>query len=402
MNYLTEKKYVFAWSASFLQRDSGGTLPIAEITERYERDTRIRFDEADRGLISKHAIDAAAEIWKATATDAVLSGVSFRPPETIFRKPVLYVHSDTVINVNSKFNEKGGLSTRGAGNCGVACGLFCAYCSSGAVMKWNNQTDILRVLGLDHSDVVIRRLDPLETARRQLTNPDGSPLYADPEDTGIVELASIVDPLATPELMRETTKLARLIFELTHWRVRVLSKSRLLAKFARQFVGDERRRLLLGFSIGIPEDDVARSVEVNAAPASMRFRLHRELLEEGFPMFGMSCPVLAVPDFRALAERIAAEIQPERLEKVWCEAINVRGDSIIRTIAALKKGGHDDLARRLGHASRSKIAWEIEYNRRAFLGFKEVMGDKLAYLTYVTPESETWWSEYAKEGAVLL
>ncbi len=62
---------------------------------------RIRFDDAERGLISKHVVDVTAEIWNATATDAILSGVSFRPPETMFRKPVLYTHSDTVINVNS-------------------------------------------------------------------------------------------------------------------------------------------------------------------------------------------------------------------------------------------------------------------------------------------------------------
>lgn len=30
------------------------------------------------------------------------------------------------------------------------------------------------------------------------------------------------------------------------------------------------------------------------------------------------------------------------------------------------------------------------------------IGDKLAYLTYVTPESESWWSEYANKGAILL
>lgn len=136
--------------------------------------SRIRLNETERGVIGQHFTELAMEFWGATASAGVLSGVSFRPPETIFGKPVLYVNSGTVINVNSKFNERGGLSTRGAANDGVACALSCGYCSTGAVMKRNNQTDILRVLGIDHSDAVIRRLNPIQTARRQLMNSDGN------------------------------------------------------------------------------------------------------------------------------------------------------------------------------------------------------------------------------------
>lgn len=149
--------------------------------------------------------------------------------------------------------------------------------------------------------------------------------------------------------------------------------------------------------------DVARVVEKGATLPSTRFKIHRELLDEGFTMYGMSCPVLPVPDFRALAERIADEIQPDRLERVWCEVINRRGDSFIRTIAALRAAGLDDQAHRLAEMNRSEILWELEYNRRAFLGFREVMpAGKLAFLSYTTPSSESWWSQYATDGAVLL
>ena len=53
-------------------------------------------------------------------------------------------------------------------------------------------------------------------------------------------------------------------------------------------------------------------------------------------MFGMACPVLMTADFRALVETIAVDLCADRLEKVWVEVINRRGDSIIRTINALR------------------------------------------------------------------
>ena len=112
---------------------------------------------------------------------------------------------------------------------------------------------------------------------------------------------------------------------------------------------------------------------------------------------------MAVADFRALAERIASEILPDRLEKVWCEVINTRGPSSIKTAAALHHSGQTELARRMARVASNDALWEHEYNRKSFLAFKEVIPTgKLAFLTYTTPESELWWARYATEGAVLL
>lgn len=407
MNYLTEKKYVQAWVESFIQAEAGSHLLLGNLREAYERATRLPFDNGESGLIRQNLVECCTEFWGATRPsgaaddDAVLTGVSLRPEQRMYGKPVLYVAAKTIINVDSAFNHKD-LSSAGAANCGTACAYSCGYCSTGASMNRNPQVRILEVLGVRHGDVVIRRLDALETARTQLLNPDGSRIYNDPADTRVMELASIVDPLPNNELMEETYMLVKTVFELTPWRVRILTKSGLLAPFARRFSETERKRLLLGFSIGIPEDDIAHDLERDTTPPSTRFRIHNDLLQEGFTMFQMSCPVLAVADFRQLAEHLAAKLQTERMERVWCEVINGRGGSLIKTIAALQPN-HPELAARMGRVARSEVLWEIEYNRAAFLAFKEVIpAGKLSYLTYVTEESQGWWSQYAGQGAVLL
>jgi DNA repair photolyase len=402
---------VAAWVFTSLHPASGEKMSVDSILDAYVRDAGAPWLlPEERDIIRKRIVEAAFKFWGIAANtqcpshdDMVLVGISFRPVERIAGKRVLFVPSNTTINVNSAFNDKGGLSTVGVANCGNACVISCTYCSSGPVMHRNPQSKVLEVLGVNHEDVVIRRLDAVETARRQLTNPDGSPRYRTAGDNRIVEIASLVESLPNKELAEETFRLVNLILALTNWRIRILTKSALLREFARRFTEAERQRLLLGFSIGIPDDDVARVVEKGATLPSTRFKIHRELLDEGFTMYGMSCPVLPVPDFRALAERIADEIQPDRLERVWCEVINRRGDSFIRTIAALRAAGLDDQAHRLAEMNRSEILWELEYNRRAFLGFREVMpAGKLAFLSYTTPSSESWWSQYATDGAVLL
>lgn len=408
MNYLLDKTSIRAWLVTTLQADAAGEIAIADLIQNYTNAVGVRFTAPERQQIAEHVVAQSLDFLGVRVRGennnaAAIAGVSFRPSETIMGKPVLFAESNTVINFDSGFNDKGGLSSVGAANKGVACAFNCDYCSTGTVMVRNPQTRILRVLRLKHEDVVIRRLNPFETAMRQLTNPDGSRRFDDPADNRIIEIASLVDPLPTLELMEETEQLVRLIFELTPFRVRILTKSGLLAKFARRFTGPDKDRLLLGLSIGIPWDAVAKDVEKGTTMPSTRFRIHQELLDEGFKMFGMACPVLAVPDYRKLADEIAAKIQADKLEKVWVEVINQRGPSLKRTTAALQAGGHYDLAKHLGRVSSSKIRWEVEYNRAAFLAFKEVIPPgKLAFLTYVDGNSEQWWSQHAKDGAVLL
>ena len=212
LNHLTKRSATRAWAACFLVRQDGGRATISELRERYESDTRMAcFLPHERDLVREGLAHACQDFLGAVCAtigpvtdDTVFDGVGFRPRQKLAGKPVLWIESQTTINTQSGFNEKGGLSTVGVANCGVACAVSCTYCSSGKVMERNPQTTILRVLGLKHGEVVIRKLDAVETARRQLTYPDGSRRYIDPDDHRILETASIVDPLGTKDLAEET------------------------------------------------------------------------------------------------------------------------------------------------------------------------------------------------------
>lgn len=403
MNSVVAELYQRAWLFASVEASADSAVSADELAKRYQRDTNAMLNGAERAFL--HATlpaTACAVFGGEIRDDGTVVGIKFRELEFASGKRVLYAASNTVLSLDSGFNHKGGLATRGTVNAQIACSFSCEYCSTAAVMWRNRQYDIIRLLNLDPRNVLLRRLNPSDTLRRQLTDEHGLPRFKSPDDDGIVEISSLVDCLANNQAFAETVELVQLLLDLTNWRIRILTKSALLKKFARRFAA-YKDRLLLGLSIGIPDDDIAGVVERGTSRPSTRLRIHRELLAEGYQMFGMPSPVLPVTDYRALAERIAEQIDPDRLEAVWAEVINRRGDSIVRTIAALRRGGFISEADRLAHVNRSEITWELEYNRAAFLGFREIIPPhKLRYLTYTTDDTADWWQQHASDGAVLL
>jgi hypothetical protein len=94
----------------------------------------------------------------------------------------------------------------------------------------------------------------------------------------------------------------------------------------------------------------------------------------------------------------------EKCEHVWAEVINLRGDSFTRTIARLREGGFEPLARRIEDVSKDPEAWE-NYNRETFLAHAKVCEEfvgKLRFLTYVKPTNLGWWHKQIARGAVIL
>ena len=89
---------------------------------------------------------------------------------------------------------------------------------------------------------------------------------------------------------------------------------------------------------------------------------------------------------------------------MWAEVINVRGESMKRTVAALRAGGYDKTAASLELVSRDSGRWET-YNRETFLAHAAVYQDqpgKLRFLTYVTEKTRGWWEQWQDRGAVIL
>jgi DNA repair photolyase len=330
---------------------------------------------------------------------------------TMNGKPVLYRNAKTVLKTDAEaFSEKllcDGLIL----NPGDACAYSCAFCYVGPMMR-HHSPPILRAHAektgelLEFSDAVIRRSNSAELLLRQLLKSNGERRFADDQDHRVVFSSSTVDVAANMELLRETAELCTLILEYTGWHIRLLSKSHLLYKLVADGMIPEKyhQRLIFGFSTGTLDDRVARAIERGTALVSKRIESLHWLQDNGFRTYGMICPSLPQEDYDRFSKEACDAIRVDRCEHVWAEPINVRGESLVKTLAALKSGELDEEAKRLAEVSGTGHgkAWE-EYARQTFLAHaRNIPAEKLRFLQYIDGKTADWWAEQRKNGAVLL
>jgi len=327
-------------------------------------------------------------------------------------KPVLHREAKTVLSLNSlDFAEKllcDGLIL----NPGDSCAYSCAFCY---VESLPLKFLVRRVLKeheektgeyLEHSDAVVRRTNPMDVLLGQLLNASGGRKFPDDRDNRVVFSSSTVDVAANMDLLRETAGLLNLILEHTAWQVRLLSKSHLLHKLVADGMIPERyhHRLIFGLSTGTMDNRVARAFEHGTALVSKRIESLHWLQDHGFRTYGMICPSLPQEDYRRFSEEACEAIRVDRCEHVWGEPINVRGRSLVKTLAALKAAGLDQEAGRLAAISGPKHgdAWE-EYARLTFLAHAQnIQAEKLRFLQYIDGKTADWWSAQRRHGAILL
>ncbi len=131
----------------------------------------------------------------------------------------------------------------------------------------------------------------------------------------------------------------------------------------------------------------------------------------------MLCPSLPYgtqEEYDDFSRAMCEALRVERLEHVWAEVINLRGDSLTKTVVALRnpppsktgksKPAFTREADRLEAVSGpgSKEAWE-EYARMTFEAHKKhIPADKLRFLQYVKKDTAGCWSCQRQCGAVLL
>jgi len=334
--------------------------------------------------------------------------------ETIATKPVLYrENTRTVLNLeNSAFQEKmlcDGITL----NLGDACVFSCEYCYVPDQMRkidkpliddYNAKHPKNRDLGFH--EVVIRRRNALTVLYDQLINRRGLSRFADPCDDRVVYSSTLVDVAATMNLLYETAAACSLILEHTHWQIRLLSKGNLLHQlFKMNLIPTRYRdRMILGFSTGTADDGVASAIESGTALVSKRLTALHWLQDQGYRTFGMICPSLPQAEYESFSSEICEAIRVDRCEHIWAEVINVRGDSFIRTLAALDTAGLSDEAIRLSSVSGpgNRTNWE-NYARDTFVAHTQnIPPHKLRFLQYVTPESRLWWANQQNKGALLL
>ena len=357
-------------------------------------------------------------------------------PTTMSGKPVLWRNAKTVLTYKpdrTAFHEKllcDGFTL----NLGDACCYSCSFCYVGSQIRkltFGLVNDFNERNGshLSHEELVIRRKgqdgEESKTAvqilgdqlagrvkgflsRRQLATLKEQEL--------VVYSSTLVDVGANLTLLRETAEACERILNETNWQIRLLSKGHLLPKLVKDgLISDATRpgskwshhqRLIFGFSTGTLNDSLARAFERGTALVSKRIEALHWLQDQGYRTFGMICPSLPQEDYPAFSKAMAEALRVNhpRMEHVWAEVLNVRGQSFVRTRDALSEAGFAREALMLAEVSEGeghKTAWET-YARKTFEGHVTHIGSKLRFLQYVDRSNIGYWEARREDGAVLL
>lgn len=314
-------------------------------------------------------------------------------------KPVVFTKT-RIINFDSGFSHKllcdGPTFTTGS-----ACAYSCQFCYVPNLMARNPQAiDAMKRAGASYEEIVIRRANPIDTMREQLVDSKGRPKFDDVFDNRVIYASPLVDVAANMELVRETIEACKLVMNLTHWHVRLLSKSNLLPKVA-EALEAHKDRIIYGLSTGTLDDVAAKSFEQGTPLVSKRLEALHQLQDNGFRTFGMICPSLPQKNYKKFATDICAAIRHEKCEHVWGEVLNVRGASMTRTVKALRDGGSSESADML-EATADQEVWE-QYARNTFLNLAMIIpGNKFRFLQYETEKTREWWLSHKNDGAIAL
>jgi DNA repair photolyase len=379
---------------------------------------------------------------------------------TILGKPVFAVNTSP-LNMNSGFRHKF-LCDGGTFTPGTACAYSCPYCYVEAmVIKQEQVRDILAASGKPFNEVVIRRNNAMQRLAQDLTRktrkkeqiPAADKLltpelierwglknewslagrfakYAGPEWEGKIIYASpLVDVAATKVLANETVEMCEVILRLTGFHIRLLSKSPLLADVAEELarrLPDPRTgakaRMILGFSTGTLNDEVATAMEQHTPSPTARLKALHRLQDAGYRTYGMLCPILPQKDaaaYTAFAHAAMQAIRAEQCEEIWAEAVNFRaggkkkkGDvndrqqrnSFGATLHALTRGGFKEEAALFDRVARDPAAWE-GYSRALFEALAEAAPEQTAGRLLIGEKAgvkrpnKLWWLHYPRRTA---
>jgi DNA repair photolyase len=324
-----------------------------------------------------------------------------KPAGFINGKPVFIVPTTTVLNLKSGFGHKR-LCDYITFTAGSACVYSCTFCYVIVLLRKNKWIQaILSGKELKFSDIIVRREDALGKLRKALLR-RGKPRFSDPDDNRVIYASPLVDIAPTMEFVEETVQMCLIILELTHWQIRLLSKSNLIVKIAERLPAHYQNRMIYGLSTGTLDNGIAKAIEIGTPLVSKRLQALHELQDRGLRTYGMACPILPQCDPRAYAEQMGAALRIDRCEHIWAEILNVRDDSMTQTCDALQKAGYEEQAESLRKVSEDSDLRE-EYARNTFLALADVIpAEKLRFLQYVNNSTLNWWQQHEHQGAVLL
>lgn len=208
-------------------------------------------------------------------------------------KPVYYVPAKSVINFKSGFGHKL-LCDSLTFSAGSACQYSCTFCYVTDLMRKSPHLESVRKQHAAshpdeptpaHSKIIIRRKGVLDALRSQLTL-RGQPRFTDPSDQRVIYMSPLVDVAANRELTDETIEICKIILKLTHWHIRLLSKSNALPTIARRLDAEPslraKERMIYGVSTGTLNNRLAASFEQGTALVSRRIESLRWLQDNSF------------------------------------------------------------------------------------------------------------------------
>jgi DNA repair photolyase len=334
-------------------------------------------------------------------------------------KPVGFLPCKSVLTSSVKFSHK--LLTDGPIlNMGDTCVFSCQYCYVPGMAKVIRPAlqVVLKAGGVNHEDVVIKRcgetpavsgLELLQENLKKLSKPK--------KEKKLVGFASTsVDPAANMDDVDQTAAALILIFKATNWDFRILSKSNLLPEIAKLVTKESKKfkdRMIFGVSTGTLDDKLASAIEIDAPLVSKRLKSLHWLQEHGYRTFGMICPSLPQDDYDKFSSDVCKAINVDACEHVWAEPMNIRGNSINKTITALISAGFTKEAAALSAVSGSgkKPVWELYAQATFEAHTKNIPAAKLRFLHYPPASNRTkawhvatraWWLSRTSKGAICL
>ena len=263
----------------------------------------------------------------------------------------------------------------------------------------------------------LHRVRTLEILRTELVNRRGEPRYGEVNDRRVIYISPQLDCAGTPELVRQTARLCKLLLAWTHWQIRLVSQSALLPQLAEMLcdeVGldgpwpvsetDLRERLIWGLSLSGIDDDLAAASGESAPPVAQRLASLHWLQGRGYRTCALLGPVLPQRDYAAFAQAVSASLHAQRCECLWAE-VPVPRREVLRPLAQrLGRAGYAWKAEAVREISVDPAAWET-YARKTFLALAEALPappGRLRFPVPVTEGTRGWWEGQRERGAVVL
>jgi DNA repair photolyase len=194
------------------------------------------------------------------------------------------------------------------------CLFACSYCYAAQIARWKHPDEEWGT----YLDVKINAPELLEKELNKLAKNTGS------KDFGSIFFSSVTDPYVSLESKYQLTRkcldvLAKFGYEGS---IGIQTKSPMITRDIE--ILKKLKRVSVGFTVTTLDDKVARFLEVNAPPVSLRIKALKQLHDSGIDTYAFIGPIL--PYFmndETKLKQLLDELQKAGVKEVWFEHLNL-------------------------------------------------------------------------------